>query len=99
MTCHVPSHDVHVSGDGERIFLHKFDSFIYGNSRSGTGNPKQGTKCNLSIESGFFNPEMLIIKWEMFQSGKSDIVANSHSLWEIWYLNKHIFDQLDDNYA
>ena len=38
---------------------------LYGNSRSRTGNPKQGTKCTLSIESRFVNPEMLIIKCEM----------------------------------
>ena len=41
---------------------------LYGNLRSGTGNPKQGTKCPLSIESRFVNLEMLIIKWEMCQS-------------------------------
>ena len=41
---------------------------LYGNSCSGTRNPKQGTKCTLSIESQFVNLEMLIIKWEMCQS-------------------------------
>ena len=41
---------------------------LYGNSRSGTGNPKQGTKCTLSIESRFVNPEMLIIKLETCQT-------------------------------
>ena len=41
---------------------------LYGNLRSGTENPKHGTKCTLSIESQFVNPEMLIIKWEMCQS-------------------------------
>ena len=30
-------------------------------------------------------------------TGKSNIVASAHTLWEIWYLNKHISDQLDDN--
>ena len=33
-------------------------------------------------------------------TGKSNNVASSHTLWEIWYLNKHIdIDQQDDNYA
>ena len=36
---------------------------LYGNSRSGTGNQKQGTKCALSIESRFklFMKETIIL--------------------------------------